>query len=184
MSEPLFFVVEKIIKNIGGWVVFWKWYKRPFRQDRDRYRQVMKYIIPFHIYYFREWDSSYHKFPSRHYDNIWASAMALRDLSNCAPKFIDKELLIKEQKLIDGLERVSDLMVRKCRFYGNGATIYRIDYDVTNPEHTQEVKEIKKELDNALNHLIEAFEDFRDSGHRKFAERLPEQVTEKDNQQE
>lgn len=168
---------------IGGCFAFWKWHKRPFKQDRDRYRKVMDNITPFDIYYFRDEDPSYHKFSSDRFDNIWASAMALRDLSNCAPKFIDKELLRKEQKLIDALGKMSNLMTIKTCFNGSRLTIYPIDYEITNPEHTKGVKEVKKELDKALNCLIEAFEDFRDSGHRKFAERLPEQAASTDNPQ-
>ena len=178
MNETLSLIVKIITvtgTTIAGCFAVWKWYRRPFKQDRDRYQRVMSNINPPDIYYFRVWDSSYHKFPQDRYDNIWASAMALRDLSNYAPNFIDKQLLKKEKKLLDALNELLERMGRRLSFYQGSSrlTIYRSGYDATNLEHIQEADEVITELNEALNHLIEAFEDFRDCGNRKFAERLP-----------
>lgn len=162
------------LKLIGDIFDHWKLSKRPHKPDRDRYQTVMDNISVPDIYYFREWHDLYHNFPSEHYDGIYNSACVLNTLH--APKFIDKKLNAKEQKLLDALKKMCGLMGRRLYFNPGGRTftIYRFDYDVTNPEHKQEVIKIRAELDGALDQLIEAFEDFQDYGNEKFAVRLSE----------
>lgn len=175
MSEISFFTeclkfTEKIFE-------YWKFSKLPFKPDQDRYRTVMENISVSDIYYFREWDDLYHNFPSCHYDGIWSSTCALSTIH--VPNFIDNELREKEQKLLDALKKMWNLMRR--RFYSNPGgrtyTIYRPDYNIMNLEHKQEVIEIRVELNQALDQLIEAFEDFRDCGNEKFAVRISEDAS-------
>lgn len=172
-------IISAVVAALAFSFKFWKWYRRSFKQDFDRYRQVMENISVSDIYYFRYWENLYHNFPEERYDGIHHSALALSNFH--FPRFIDKKLLKKERKLIEALIDMTTLMKKRLyynpsRFVRTTCTIYHQPggYDATDPEHRRKVGEIKTELDNALDCLIEAYEDFLNYGNRKFAERLPE----------
>lgn len=172
MSATYF--LTEFLKLVERFLEYRKWSKRPFKPDRDRYQIVMDNISVSDIYYFRDWEELYHNFSSDRYDGIWTSACALSTIH--APSFIDKELRAKELKLLDALKGVWDLMRRRLYFNRERTTctIYWDDYDATNSEHRQGIITIRAELNEALDQLIEAFEDFQDCGNEKFAIRLSE----------
>lgn len=165
------------VKLIESLVEYWKWSKRPFKPDLDRYQQVMENINIPDIYYFREIGCLYHDFSADRYSRIGFSACALSTIR--APKFIDKKLHAKEQKLLDALKEMWALMRGKLHFNRERTlcTIYGPDYNATNPEHEQKALEVIAELNQALNQLIEAFEDFRDYGNERFAVRLSDDAS-------
>ncbi|MBS0586830.1 MAG: hypothetical protein JSS37_02495 [Proteobacteria bacterium] len=147
------------------------YFLRPFKEDRKRYEYAINSINGVSVYYFQNVDFSCMR--KKPFDDLFSAEYALSPSKYAA--YVSKKLAKKEKRLIDALQKFNSVFSLKSFFRRNAPdlrTIYWDTFDEWNTEDSKREDEIKLELNQAIDELIQAYEDFRDYGHKLFAEKI------------
>lgn len=144
---------------------------RPYKEDKKRYEHAITSINSESVYYFQHVDFSCMR--KKPFDDLFNAEYALSPSK--FPAYVSKKLARKEKRLVESLQRFNSAFSLKS-FCKNNATdlftIYWDTFDEWNDDHSKSEAAIKLELNAAIEELTQAFEDFRDYGHKLFAEKI------------